>query len=471
MAELGETLSERELDVLRCVVKGAANKEIAVELGISQNTVKVHLRNVFAKLGVASRAEAIMVALQQGVVILPGSETTLPFVISEEPLEEVLPTEVLQEIEIPLVEPPPPDSQTQPLLETAVSPTPKPARRWLIPGLVVLVSLVLAVGYWGAQAFSNQPTPTPQPFIEQPIDGDAHWSQLPAMPTPHTGMATASVGLNVYHIGGETADGVVGDVNVYDTAQHTWDVLAAKPTAVTNASAAVLFGEIYVVGGQLADGSPTDIVEVYSPTNNAWRQVQSLPQSIAGGLALTDGSFLYLLGGWDGNNYLDTAYAYDIASDLWRPLPPLAQARAFAVGGVLTGDLYVVGGFDGQAMDVCQFFVLAAQTWNQCPALLQPRAGAGAAVVVNKLYVFGGGLQGSSEITFSESYDPNSQTWQIINTPLFEGSKTWSGLGVAHIETRIFLTGGERDGQLTADTFVYTALYQTYLPAFSKDDE
>ncbi|HSO27544.1 MAG TPA: response regulator transcription factor, partial [Anaerolineales bacterium] len=77
MAELGETLSDRELDVLRCVVNGASNKEVAAELSISENTVKVHLRNIYTKLGVSSRTEATTVALQQGLATIPGMETAV----------------------------------------------------------------------------------------------------------------------------------------------------------------------------------------------------------------------------------------------------------------------------------------------------------------------------------------------------------------------------------------------------------
>lgn len=63
-------LTDRELDVLRLVVIGRSNKEIAQELGLQENTVKAYLTNLFAKLGVTSRTQAIAVALQKGLAHL-----------------------------------------------------------------------------------------------------------------------------------------------------------------------------------------------------------------------------------------------------------------------------------------------------------------------------------------------------------------------------------------------------------------
>ncbi|MCS7060296.1 MAG: response regulator transcription factor [Anaerolineae bacterium] len=65
-----ESLTERELDVLRAVSRGMSNKEIGESLGISTNTVQVHLRNIFAKLGVGDRTEAVAYAIRQGWIVL-----------------------------------------------------------------------------------------------------------------------------------------------------------------------------------------------------------------------------------------------------------------------------------------------------------------------------------------------------------------------------------------------------------------
>ncbi|MEU6728861.1 response regulator transcription factor [Nonomuraea wenchangensis] len=60
--------SPRELEVLRLVARGAANKEIARALLISETTVKTHLKHVFAKLGVETRAAAVVVAMERGLL-------------------------------------------------------------------------------------------------------------------------------------------------------------------------------------------------------------------------------------------------------------------------------------------------------------------------------------------------------------------------------------------------------------------
>jgi len=64
--EESDILSEREMEVLRLASKGISNKDIARELVVSVRTVQAHLGNIFNKLGVGSRTEAVLYALRRG---------------------------------------------------------------------------------------------------------------------------------------------------------------------------------------------------------------------------------------------------------------------------------------------------------------------------------------------------------------------------------------------------------------------
>ncbi len=63
-----ERLTAREREVLELIVAGRANKRIAIELGISEKTVKAHVGHVLAKLGVSDRTQAALLAVREGLV-------------------------------------------------------------------------------------------------------------------------------------------------------------------------------------------------------------------------------------------------------------------------------------------------------------------------------------------------------------------------------------------------------------------
>ena len=65
-----DSLSDREISVLRLVAAGRANKEIARDLSVSEDTVKAHLKSVFAKLDVNDRTQAVTLAVKRGIIDL-----------------------------------------------------------------------------------------------------------------------------------------------------------------------------------------------------------------------------------------------------------------------------------------------------------------------------------------------------------------------------------------------------------------
>lgn len=67
-SQTASTLTERELEVLQAAARGERNKEIAYKLGITERTVKAHLQSIYQKYGVDSRAAAVAIAAQQGLL-------------------------------------------------------------------------------------------------------------------------------------------------------------------------------------------------------------------------------------------------------------------------------------------------------------------------------------------------------------------------------------------------------------------
>ena len=198
-------LTEREREILRLLATGASNKDIARQLFISSNTVKVHLRNIFAKIGVASRTEAAMVALREGLSQAADPPAATP---------------ALQEF---------PDAILAPL-ETKSRP------RFLWIAALVTVLLV------GVVALMITATRSPAIAIASPAPAVAprRWQELADLPTARSGLAVAVYENQIYAIGGETAQGITGVIEQYDVATDTWNTLTPKPLRVTDIHAAVI---------------------------------------------------------------------------------------------------------------------------------------------------------------------------------------------------------------------------------------
>ncbi|NLE75561.1 MAG: hypothetical protein GX605_02265 [Chloroflexi bacterium] len=432
MEQQTPTLSEREKEILQLVATGVTNQQVARALQISPNTVKVHLRNIFGKLGVESRTEAVLLAVQEGWVELPGLEAVEP--------------------------------RPEPLPAPAARPAIGPYRRAF---LVVSVLAVLAALWlpWpnAGPAEAGQGDFAEAAAGERAVGpyqaGASRWLPRVQMPTPRGRLAVAAVESAVYAIGGATDQGITGRVEVYDTAADAWNTAEPLPTPAANISAAVIDGRIYVPGGYGADGSFLQTLQVYDPAVGAWGEAAPLPLPLAGYALATDGAQLYLFGGSDGQEYRSDAYRYDPQADRWQTLPPMPTARGFAAAGWLQGWAYVVGGYDGQReLATCERFDPAAGGWLPCAALTAARGGLAAAVVGEALYAMGGGWD--SHLAFNEKYTPAADSWASFETPILG---EWRLLGAAAQGPYIYALGG-RSGRYLSANEAYQAQFRILLP-------
>ena len=221
-------LSEREREILTLVAKGASNKEIALDLHISTNTVKVHLRNIFAKIDANSRTEAAMYAVNAGIVDIGGNGS--------------------------------PAGQT-------VEQTRSNRNLYLGLGGAVILILVGVIGILAVSgALDGGQNNSDQPLV--PVEQG--WQERSSLSEARKGLALVSYDGEIYAIGGETEDGTLGLVEHYDPDLDQWSKRNPKPVPVSDVSGVVIGGKVYVPGGRTSTGEVTDMLEIYAPLEDAW---------------------------------------------------------------------------------------------------------------------------------------------------------------------------------------------------------
>ncbi|MHB1319172.1 MAG: Kelch repeat-containing protein [Anaerolineae bacterium] len=450
-ANPGDELSDREIEILRLVATGATNLQVARTLFISPNTVKTHLRNIFAKLDVESRTEATLYAVQVGLIDVGGGALAAP---------------------VPAV----PDAAESPLVKmfhaSRLALSNRGAR-----GAVLGLSLALAIALvlWPSARGRVSLDSTPDRFIDTPstvsagpqATGASRWSDRSPMISPVGRFALSTVLGKVYIIGGVGQSGVTGAVQVYQPEADVWESGPAKPTPVSNVGAANVDGLIYVPGGVDAEGRTLDILEILDPVSGEWHAGPALPASLCSYAIASDATGFYLFGGWDGARYVDTVLKYDVSARSWSQVGALSSARGFAAATTIGDRIYLVGGYDGETeLGTCESFDPAAgqgeEPWRKLADLPEGRAGHAVTPALGHLYVLGGGWQ--MPFTANARYDVANDAWGNVATPI---TGEWRTLGATTVDTSsglyVYAFGGWH-GSYLADVQAYQAFYRLYLP-------
>lgn len=432
-------LSDREIEILQLLANGLSNKEIAAKLFLSVNTIKVHLRNVFAKIDVQSRTEATLYAIQHGHVTVVVDQ--LSGAIEESPSVPTI-----------LIEPPLPIGK----------------RATLIGLVAVSIGLALLIGPQSIAQSGSQA----QPFSDSALTNAAFnsaasetaWQALTPMTLARGRLAATSIGTQIIAIGGEANGGVTSLVEIYDSVTQRWRLGSNKPTPIANVSAAVVANKIIVPGGYTVSGVPTTTVEAYDLTTDSWSRLSPMPAPrFAYSIAVYNDQ-IYVFGGWDGSNYSNSVFVYDAMNDRWTTRTPMPIARGFSGAAVLENAIYVVGGYaDGHEFDTCERYLPKDDRWETCAPMTVARGGLGLVTISSRLYAVGGGWTGY--LTFSERFDPQADAWTVAPTP-FTGQ--WRGMGITTLGTDIYALGGW-SGQFLGVVEKYSPFpFSIFVPSVTK---
>lgn len=442
-----ESLSKRERQVLELVVTGASNQQIAHQLVISINTVKVHLRNIFEKLEVQSRTELTLLAIQAGLVAMPESEGD-----PTEEAESLPPRTYLLESNPPLTLPP-----------------------WqqIYLGVAALLCLVIAF-----VPLSPETTRTPlspeipvlyqtssTPVSAAPaVDSHSRWLDHTSLPSGRAGLALVAVDQQLIAIGGiKQNNAPTRLVEIYDIATRRWSEGASKPTAAANVMGAVINRKVYISGGCTDQGQALTSLEIYDPRKDRWTTGAPLPQARCSyGLAAVANK-IYLFGGWNGEDFEDTVFVYDAAGDRWDLVgTALPQAAGNMGVAVLNGWIYLVGGYDGQQeFGTTYAFNPDTAEWQVKASLNEARGGLGLVSNERYLYAIGGGW--NHALKSSEKYDPQTDAWTTFETPY---TSVWRNMGLTTVDNTIYAAGGwdGSENRYLENLVSYQLAFQVFLP-------
>ncbi len=434
-------LSKRELQVLEAVAKGMSNQEIGRELVISENTVRVHLRKIYAKLEVQSRTEATMKGLQIGIIEMPPGD--------DDDTESARPA-----------------ASNGDTVALVAAPRLAGWQLGYFALAIVAATLVLLTPYW--RRTFNHPAGNPILDAPAPLSGaeaaiappENQWQLRGQMPTARSRMGVTNFNGKLYLIGGERTSGTTGLVEIFDPAIQKWLEGAAKPTAVANVQALALGDEIFVPGGCTTETEAVSAVEVFNPAENTWRTAAPLPSPRCAYAATVYRNKLYLFGGWNGTAYLTETLVYTPADDTWQKLDaPLPTAVGFAAAASLGDEIYVAGGYDGEReYDTVNRFNPQTKAWTPAPALNHPRGGLGLVTLGDTLYAVGGGW--TAMVANSEKLSRGEQHWVDITSPRVG---EWRNLGLAAVDRDIFAVGGW-DGEYLSEVYSYKTVYKIFIP-------
>lgn len=434
-----QQLSDREIDILKLVAQAKSNKEIASQLFISVNTVKVHIANIFQKIGVASRTEATLFAIEKGI-----HKPVLP-------IDEILQNMGLEDT-----------------TETGAATRKKTAKMtWLLIGAVVLtllVSILALERFFASKNNANETDPLLTTLTKY------RWQKLNNLPKGMSRMAAISYDNQIFLIGGVDSVGVRSNTSVFDPDTQEWKTLAEKPTAVSDISAVLLGGKLFVPGGTTGTDSPSSVLESYVIQEDCWEKLADLPYPVSRyGLAVFEGK-IHLFGGWDGKQVLTAVLRYDSQEDRWTKIDDMPTPRMYHTALFVGNRFFIIGGSDGErpvnVNAVFQPFLDAqnSERWTTQKAIPESLEMLGAVNVGELLFVVSSDKNGGYAII---EFVPQNKLWYQYNETSPE--QIASGSLLVAMNGQIFFIGGSKGvGQFSDQILRYQAVYTIAIPQIIK---
>lgn len=255
------------------------------------------------------------------------------------------------------------------------------------------------------------------------VESRGEWAELPPMLARRTYLTADALDNKIFAVGGSADGRTLNTIEVFDLEKKCWATWFSMPPMQTKRTlhgAAVGDSRLFVCGG--FDGlRDLKTVECYDPSTSQWQWKTPLSVGRSYLATVVVQGRLYAIGGQDrrqeaGSRAHNSVEAFDLFSELWQPVAPLLSGRLGLAAATLTHEdgeecIYVCGGSDGsQVLNTVERFSAKEGAWSEVPPMTVPRLGHTCAVVNGKLYALGG-YDGKETLETFECFDPKEGRW------------------------------------------------------------
>lgn len=459
-------LSDREQEVLRLLAIGASNQKIAYDLGIKLNTVKVHVRSVFNKIGVSSRTEAALYAARVGLISLNDNDNNSNNDAREE------------QVQVKTVAEKPTEEQVQAkavVEKITVVPQDTPSRESVPKTSADSTESMSSVQVEHHPSLSADPTVSLQQE-EQSSDTDSASStsvlssETESSANPDTNApATTTTSIPTQPLQPQPVMETVNQPTHIANPSHTVP-LAAKRSwhwyvgrGVVIVLGIVLLAFLVALFEKvLTPQTPTlsqiqSVTEPINSTTRRWSFQRSLPTARAGSAAVSYGGYVYIIAGENKNGVSNSTMRFDPLAQSWETLTEKSIATTDVQAALIHSKIYVPGGqaIDGTVTRQVEVYDPIEDTWTTVKPLPKPRSAYGLASLDGRLYLFGG-WDGRRYCDDVFVYTPSTDTWESASP--MPTARAYPGIAVFAQDGKIYVMGGE-DEQGTL------AVNEQYIPA------
>jgi kelch-like protein 10 len=197
--------------------------------------------------------------------------------------------------------------------------------------------------------------------------------------------------------------------------------------------------EILFAFGGWSDVSPTKVIETYDVRADKWvMSKNNCERALAyHGVCALD-NLIYIVGGYDGTDYLNTVQRYDPLTKNWQDCACMYQSRCYVSVCSQDGKIYALGGFNGiTRTNSGETYNSGLNQWEMIPAMHCKRSDASAASLNGKIYIVGG-FDGEDVLNSAERFDPDTKEWTFI--PHMESPR--SGVNLVAYNDSLYAIGG-----------------------------